>query len=320
MVERKLIIEEEGGKYLQSARVFDTPKKIKPLVSDLAWKILSTIKEEPLYPLQIAKKLEVHEQKVYYHINNLVKAGLIKIVKEEDIKGASAKFYSPISPVFAVDLGYGKSLIKEGDLVSGKVIDFFEEYNAEYFNGVIVVGSPESHGPLQSWAKDGHYSNYVSFFLGNFIKFPDASFVDLDIHVNAKEKYDENFILIGGPGVNVITYKFNNYLPVKFDTKFAGEAPSASFGKGFVSSKTKKTYTNATVGVIEKIENPFDKNKSVIVLAGVTKKGTLSAIHALTKEPDKVLKGYVRGKPFSRVVEGLDLSGDGMIDSFEVLE
>ena len=82
----------------------------------------------------------------------------------------------------------------------------------------------------------------------------------------------------------------------------------------------KKIYTGATVGVIEKIENPFDKNKSIIVFAGVTKKGTLSAILALTRDSNKILKGFVQGKPFSRVVEGHDLSGDGVIDSFEVLE
>ncbi len=320
MVISRLIIEEEDNKYVQDARVFSEPTSIKPLVSELAWKILNAIKDEALYPLQIAKKLNVHEQKVYYHINNLVKSGLIRVVKEEEIKGANAKFYSPVSPVFAVNLGYGKSIMGTKSVINSRVIDFFKEYNTEKFNGIIIVGSPEAHGPLKSWANDGHYSNYISLFLGNFITFSDKDFVELDVDVKAKDKFDENFILIGGPGVNVVTFEFNTHLPVKFDTRFAGEAPSASFGKGFISNKTKKVYTNPTIGVIEKIENPKDKSKSVIILAGVSKKGTLSAILALTREPDKVLKDYTPGKPFSRVVEGFDLSGDGMIDSFEVRE
>ncbi|MBN1923407.1 MAG: helix-turn-helix domain-containing protein [Nanoarchaeota archaeon] len=320
MVFRRIILEEEDGAYLQEAEVFEKPSSIKPLVSELAWNILLSIKDEPLYPLQIAKKLNVHEQKVYYHINNLVKAGLVKVVKEEDIKGASAKFYSPVSPVFAVDLGFGKSPAKNNGVASSKTIDFFKEFNKDNFNGYIIVGSPEAHGPLKTWANDGHYSNYLAFFLGNFIKFSHDSFIELDIDVKARNKFDDNFILIGGPGVNVITYEFNNYLPVKFDTQFIGEAPSANFGKGFISSKTKKVYTNPAIGVIEKIENPNDKNKTVILLAGVSKRGTLSALLALTREPDKILKDYTPGKPFARVVEGFDLSGDGKIDNFEVKE
>jgi predicted transcriptional regulator len=321
MVLKKLVSEDDKETYVQDSLVFNNPKNIKPLVSELAWKILNTMKEEPLYPLQIAKKLEVHEQKVYYHINNLVKAGLIRVVKEQDIKGANAKFYSPVAFVFSVDLGFGKSIVQTSNVTNSKCLDFFKEYNKNgFFNGLIVVGSPEAHGPLQSWARDGHYSNFVSFFLGNFIKFSNEQFVDLDIKINAKEKFDENFILIGGPGVNVITFKFNKHLPVKFETEFVGEAPTASFGRGFVSTKTKKEYTNANIGVIQKIPNPFDKSKSIIVLAGITKRGTISAILALTRENSKVLKDYDKDKSFSRVVEGHDLSGDGVIDSIEVLE
>lgn len=317
MVKARVII----GETARDALIFDTPERLKPLVSKLAWKILNSIKDEPLYPLQIAKKLEVHEQKVYYHINNLSKAGLVKVVKEEEIKGATAKFYSPTKPVFGVDIGFGEySPKRSNNLVKPILLEFFKEFNKETFNGQMVVGSPEAHGPLRSWARDGHYSNYLSLFLGGFISFPNTNFVSLDINVKSKEKFDENFILIGGPGVNVITLKFNEYLPVKFDTKFTGEAPTANFGKGFVSKKTGKTYTDNTVGVIEKIKNPFDKNKSVIVCAGISKKGTFSAIIALTRHYDNILKNYKSDRDFAVIVKGFDTSGDGVIDTIEVLE
>ncbi|PIU63405.1 hypothetical protein COS83_00585 [archaeon CG07_land_8_20_14_0_80_38_8] len=317
---RELITSDEEKEYAQKAKVFNTPERMKALVSPIAWKILELTSKEPMYPLQIAKKLNIHEQKIYYHINKLVKAELVKVVMEKEIKGANAKYYSPVSPVFAVALDYGKTILKNNKLMNSKIFDFFREFNNDSFNGLIVVGSPEAHGPLQSWAKDGHYANIVSFFLGNFINFSNEHFIDLDVNVKAREKYNENFILIGGPGVNVVTYEFNNYLPVKFLADFAGEAPSATFGTGFKSSKTKKLYTNPNIGVIQKIENPHDKNKRVIVLAGITKKGTLTAIKALTSNNKDVLKDYKHGKNFSRVVEGQDLSGDGRIDSFEVLE
>ncbi|VVB74756.1 Uncharacterised protein [Candidatus Tiddalikarchaeum anstoanum] len=321
MVLRRLLIESKDSVCIRDALIFDTPEKIKPLVSKLAWRILTALREKPLYPLQIAKKLEVHEQKVYYHINRLFRAGLVKIVKSEEIKGADAKFYAPSNPVFGVDLGYGEYVSKKNSVqIKPYVLDFFKEFNREEFDGQIVVGSPEAHGPLNTWAKDGHYSNYISFFLGSFINFSNKDFITLDINVKSKEKFNENFILIGGPGVNVMTLEFNKYLPITFDTKFGGAAPSASFGKGFISKKTNKVYTDENVGVVEKIKNPLDTEKSIIVCAGITKRGTMSAIIALTRYYNEVLKNYKYGEDFGCVVKGSDINGDGVIDTIELLE
>lgn len=320
MVSEKILITKDNKSFVQDVRIDYSPKLLKSLSSPLAWKILQELKSEPLYPLQIAKKLNIHEQKVYYHISNLFKAGIIKIVKEKDIRGAVAKFYSPSFPAFAVSLDYGKKLINDKLFVNNNVLNFFKEFNKDAFTGYIVVGSPEPHGPLNSWAKDGHYANIVSMFLGNFIKFSKSQFIDLDININAKEKWNKNFILIGGPGVNVITFKFNEDFISKFDTKFIGEAPSASLGRGLTSSKTKKLYTEPTIGVIQKIVNPLDNTKSIILLAGNSKRGTLAAIIALTQKNDELLKDYEMDKPFCKIVKGFDLSGDGIIDSVEILE
>ena len=51
------------------------------LSSELAQKILNLLAKETMYPIDIAKALKMHEQKIYYHIRNLEKAGIIKIVK-----------------------------------------------------------------------------------------------------------------------------------------------------------------------------------------------------------------------------------------------
>ena len=295
-------------------KLFADNKKIKPLVSEIGWKILSFLDKEPAYPLKVAKSLNIHEQKVYYHIKKMFKAGIISIVKEQEIKGANAKFYSPTSKI------YGVSLNSKENSINAKIMEFFKEFNTNGFNGKIVVGSPEPHGPIKTWAKDSHYSAILSFFLGNYLDFVSPDSIALDTDIKIKSDYSDNFILIGGPGVNIITYDLNEHFLVKFQTELIGEAPSANFGKGFKSSKTGKEYTASSVGVIQKIKNPSNSKKAVIVFAGVGKLGTYSAIYSFITSPQEILKDYNSDSDFSRIVQGNDLNGDGKIDSFEVLE
>ena len=75
---------------------------LKTLGSDLAQKILKSISDEAKYPADIAKELKVHEQKVYYHIRNLEKAGIIKVAKRETKQGATANFYTLEEPAFVI--------------------------------------------------------------------------------------------------------------------------------------------------------------------------------------------------------------------------
>src|SRR3989344_1338447 len=92
----------------QKNEVYSLPaKEIKPedagtVSSELAHKILNLLAKEPMYTIDIAKSLKVHEQKVYYHIRNLEKAGIIKIVKKETKHGATANFYALTEPAFVI--------------------------------------------------------------------------------------------------------------------------------------------------------------------------------------------------------------------------
>ncbi len=316
----KILKDKKGKSSVKDTLVFKNPEKLKPLTSGLAFKILKTIGREPMYPLEIAKKLDIHEQKVYYHIKRLSSNGLIEVVDEKEIKGATAKIYSPSAPAYSFELGYGDRTIKKKEIsVDKKVSLFFKHFIGEYFNGRVVIGSPDPHGPLKAWARDGHYSNYLAMFLGGFINYSPELFVNLDVSIKAREKYDDNFILLGGPGVNMITLHFNKYFPVKYDVEFSGEAPKASFGKGFITSDGEE-YVDNTMGVVQKIKNPFNKSKSVILFAGVGRRGTKSAVLSMTLRYKELLKNYKDGEDFYRIVQGFDLDGDGRIDSIEFLE
>src|SRR3990170_4400840 len=99
-----LIVEQENGKTKSLSARFVNKEQIKPMSSDLAWRVLQVLSDGENYPKEIARKLKVHEQKVYYHIRNLEKAGIIKVAREERRTGAVTKFYSLKDYAFAFAL------------------------------------------------------------------------------------------------------------------------------------------------------------------------------------------------------------------------
>ncbi|MEM0057634.1 MAG: ArsR family transcriptional regulator [Candidatus Bathyarchaeia archaeon] len=319
---RKLLLYDDGKtRVAKEIMIFDDPQKLKLILSGLGWKILNMLFEREMYPLQIAKELGIHEQKVYYYIRKLAKAGAITIVRQEGRKGAIAKYYRAAAPAFGVELPFGYRLVEWAtpSWVDEYLRSFFSEFLREdgVFNGKIVVGSPLPHGPFRTSARDGHYASHLAFFLGQFARMPEDFAVKLDVDVKAEKEEKNNLILVGGPGTNLLTQELNDYLPIKFNMQ-----PSEQgflFG-GLVSSKTGRVYTADTIGLVAKIANPWDLSKRVIVLAGNKAVGTKACVLALTNFWRKTLERYRGGEPFAVVIQGLDLDGDGKVDSIEILE
>ncbi|MBS7647101.1 helix-turn-helix domain-containing protein [Candidatus Bathyarchaeota archaeon] len=321
-MEKKLLLYDDGKtRMVKEIVVFDDPQRLKLVLNRLSWKILVMLFEREMYPLQIAKQLGVHEQKVYYHVRKLAKAGAITVVRQEGKKGAIAKYYRATSPAFGIELpnGYKTVGMVLPSWLEEPVQKFFGEFLREdgVFNGKIVVGSPLPHGPFRTSARDGHYASHLALFLGQFARVPEDFTVKLDVDVKAEKEEKNNLILVGGPGTNLLTQELNEYLPIKFNMQ-----PSEQgflFG-GLVSAKTGRVYTADSVGLIAKIINPWDSSKWVIVLAGNKAVGTKACVLALTNFWKKTLEKYRDGEPFAAVIQGLDLDGDGKVDSVEVLE
>lgn len=299
--------------------IFEDPQKLKTVLNKLSWKILQLLSEKEMYPMEVAKKLKVHEQKVYYHIRKLTKAGAIKVVREEEKQGAVAKYYKALFPAMGVELPFGYQKINGFPVtkINEKMQHFLSPIIKEsVFDGKIVVGSPDPHGPFKAKARDGHYAAYLTFFLGQFVNLPEDFAIKLDVDVKAEKDENNNLIVIGGPGTNLITQEVNEFLPIHFNM-----IPSEHgfvLG-GLVSEKTKMVYTADSMGVIARIANPWNKEKTVIVLAGNKAVGTKACVLALTKFGDKTLKKF-RTNKFAVVIQGFDLDGDGKVDSIEVLE
>ena len=151
-----------------------------------------------MYPIEISKKLGMHEQKIYYHIRKLIDAGVIKIVKEEEKKGAIAKYYRTLYPAFGIELPFKSRQIKTvtNANISENLRHFFSPIVKKdgNFDGIIVIGSPEPHGPFKTSARDGHYSSYLTFFLGQLARMPEDFIIKLDVDLIV-EKEEKNKVL-----------------------------------------------------------------------------------------------------------------------------
>ncbi len=299
--------------------VFEDPERLKSILNKLSWKILQLLSEKEMYPMEVARKLKVHEQKVYYHIRKLTKAGAIKVVREEEKKGAVAKYYKATFPAMGVELPFGYQKINRFPVtnINEKTQQFLNPLVKDNsFDGKIVVGSPDPHGPFKAKARDGHYAAYLTLFLGQFVDLPEDFTIKLDVDVKAEKEENNNLILVGGPGTNLITQECNEFLPIKFNMM---PSEHGFLLGGLVSEKTQKVYTADNIGLIARIPNPWNRKKSVIVLAGNKAIGTKACVLALTKFWKKTLKNF-SDERFAVVIQGFDLDGDGKVDSIEVLE
>jgi len=320
MKKRLLLKGEKGQREVKEIAVFDDPERLRTVLSKLSWRILNLLGDKEMYPLEIAKKLGVHEQKVYYHIRKLAKAGVVKVVREEKKKGATARYYKISFPAFGVEFPFGYRRVKATSIpsIDEKIEQFLSPFIKDgEFNGKIVVGSPDPHGPFKARARDGHYASYLALFLGQFVELPDDFAIKLDVDVKAEKAENNNLILVGGPGTNLITQEVNEFLPIRFNMM-----PSEHgflFG-GLVSEKTGNVYTSDVIGVIARIVNPWDKEKRIIVLAGNKAVGTKACVLALAKFWKEALKNFVDEERFATVIQGFDLDGNGKVDSIEVLE
>lgn len=286
------------------------PENAKNFSSDLAIKILKLLTKKPMYPIEIAKELKVHEQKIYYHIRNLERAGAIKVTKEEDRQGAVAKYYFVEKPAFVMRLAELEPTQKLIQLKNDS--EFLEPFIKEgQLNAMIIVGSPDPHGPEKARSRDGYYGMDLALFLGTFLNYVPNYYVKLDTEVRDSD-LKNNLIVIGGPVVNKITALVNTKMPIRFDKDSHWSIKSTI---------TNNLYPSDETGLIVKFKNPFDPEKNILLVAGKRHSGTRAAIIAFLKNFKEITEGNLHNKNIkAKVVEGIDLDSDGIIDEIEIRE
>jgi hypothetical protein len=312
---KTLVYDIEKGFMAKEIIIYDSAEQLRILSNPTAWKIMQLLSTRPMYTAQVAKELKIYEQSAYYYTRKLNSIGALDEVGTVLVRGGTAKLFRSSCPSFGIEMDWGE---KRSDISIDRenkrqyIKDFFGDFiTNNSFNGLIVVGAPDPHGPYRSSARDGHYAVQLAFFLGTFTNIPSEFVVKLDADAKAEKVLDgRNIISIGGPGTNIVTAEFNKYLPIKFN--------ESNFWAGLVKD-SHEIYNLDSQGLIAKIRNPYSNRGSIIVVAGVRSIGTKSAVIALTNFSEKILKSYQNKKEWAIVVQGFDMNSDGKLDHVDVI-
>ena len=310
----KFLVEDtKKGQRAYETLLVDNPRLFSILGNELALKIIRELGKQPSCAMDVARKLRVHEQKVYYHVRKLEKLGLIKIIRLEERVGAVAKIYSPVSSVVSFKLFDGECITDVKTRAAE--LKFLRPFIRDgKFNSIIVVGSPDPHGKYKAPASDGYCAIDLGMFLGQFVTDSNIPYYKLDTQVREQD-LKKNVILIGGPKTNIISDKINKQLPIYFD--YSGEFLEWNI----VSSLSKTVYREAQIGFISRIPSPFSEGKEILVFSGKGFRGTRAAVLAFIKHLKKIMKGNsVKPDTIAKVVQGIDMDSDGIIDEVEFLE
>jgi hypothetical protein len=314
MARKSLLTEADGVVSAKKITVFRDVAQMRVLANPVAWRIMELLSRRPMYPAQVAKELRIYEQSAYYYMRRLAQVGAIEEAGSNFVRGGTARLYHAASPAFGVELDWGETSVESPGASRHKnALRFFEGFvKDESFDGLMVVGAPEPHGPYKSSARDGHYAVHLAFFLGTITNAAPGEFVvKLDIDVKAEKVLSgHNLVSIGGPGTNIVTAEVNRYLPIRFD--------EGNFWSGLID-KSGKRYGSDNHGLIAKIRNPYDESSSIVVVAGVRSAGTKSAVIGLTTYSEDVLKKFRNKEDWAVVVQGFDMNADGKIDHVDVV-
>ena len=316
---KKILFHNLSGKFFgKDITLFDNVEQMRVLSNPTAWKVVDLLSSKPMYPAQIAKQLNIHEQSAYYYIRKLLASGAVEEVGTNLVRGGTARLYQASSPSFGIEMNREE---KELDFLEPNyerryqsARRFFHDYiTNRSFDGLIIVGAPDPHGPYKSSARDGHYAVHLALFLGTLTNGISSEFiVKLDADAKAEKVLnDNNLISIGGPGTNIVTAEFNKYLPLKFN--------EGNFWSGLVEKKSGEIYNLDNHGLIAKIKNPYNRRGNIIIVAGVRSIGTKSAVIALTSYSEEILRNYKDQEEWALVVQGFDMNSDGKIDYVDIV-
>ena len=311
-----LILKERRSDQLVPTRVFSDPKLAQSVLQPTRWRILSELAGNEKCAKDLAQAFNTSEQVICYHLRELERTGFIRLERTMKKRGAMAKYYKAaqraitIIPKLAAttnsNQGTPEQTLTEA---SSKLLEPF--ISSGHLNGHIVLGSPDTHGVFRGRARCGDRATDLALFLGSLLPLTRESIVRLDTEISQEEMFG-NLIVVGGPKVNTVTMSVNESLPITYELTGHNIMISRISGRSF---------TGEDEGAVQSIVNPMNREKRVIVVAGNTYQGTRAAVLAFIKYTDEIAKGNsMNQNVVARVVSGLDVNSDGLIDDVEFIE
>lgn len=299
------LVDPSSGRLVGYVQELSGAEALRALSNSLRFEILKRLAAEPMFPIDLARKLGVNEQLVYYHVSKLRDNGLVREVCEEKRRGATATKYGLTADGYAVL--FRVRGVDERTAIPPPLIDVLLRESGRL---VIVLGSPEPHGPFRGRGRDHFLAARLAYAIGVAY----GASVSLQIELDTDPRLDLSqggLIVIGGPAANVVASRLNEHLPIYFD-------PERGFA--LVSKCSGKIYGDDNYGVLELVKNFFGSGY-ILLVAGVHLPGTKAAFAALFKQGARTAEpNAYDSSVIAHVVEGLDLDGDGEIDDAAILE
>jgi DNA-binding transcriptional ArsR family regulator len=309
-----LLLKERRTNRLLPARVLSDPKTAQLLLQPTRWRILSELSNEEKCAKDLAHEFKTSEQVICYHLRELEKAGVVALEKTVKKRGAMAKYYRAEEKAIAiVPRSAGKSNWDPPEQTlsetSAKLLDPFISQGR--FDGRIVLGSPDAHGIFSSRARCGDRATDLALFIGSLLPITRESVVRLDTEISEQE-LGRNLIVVEGPRVNTVTMTLNEFLPITYELT----------GRNMMISRlTGRSYTGEEEGAIQVIPNPNNQQNKAIVIAGNSYLGTRAAVLGFIKYTDEIARGNPSNREtIARVVTGIDVNSDGLVDDVQFLE
>ncbi len=309
---KSILIEDgENGQKAYSSLVME-PSNLGIFANEPALKIVRELSRKPGCAMDLARRLEMDEQKIYYHLRKLEKAGVVSLAGTETRYGMTAKIYRTVAPAVSAKLYDAGERLEKHRVRDPRVVRFLRPFIENgRLNAKIIIGSPHPHGRHEASARDGAHITDLALFLGGFLRDSSPGSYRVDTEVRPDD-LKGNLILIGGPKINTISDKVNRDLPVYFDEKNNFSIVSRLSGERY--------YYNSNA-VIVRVKNPFNRKREILLLAGKSSSGLKSAVLALINHTEEIMAGNAKERDvIAKVVNGVDRDGDGIIDSVRILE
>ena len=171
-----------------------SPAALKVFSNELAWKVYKAF-VSPQVPIDVAKAMGIHEQKIYYYVNRFKRAGLLRKTGEEQRHGTIASSYQATDGCFTFQAHEDDGQDISAPLANKHLEPFIRNGRLQ---ARIVVGSPDPHGPWQARASDACCAIDFALFLGGYTTTITVPNYKLDTEIREKD-LQGNLIMIGGP-------------------------------------------------------------------------------------------------------------------------
>jgi len=132
--------------------------QLKAMSDPLRVNIVRALGDKPMTTSQVARKLGLKPNRLYYHITELERVGLLEVVETRQKGNLLEKYYQPVARLFRID----PCIFQDG--IAGQQA-YLTTARSNFDNTVMDIGRSISEGLLSSKEMDRALNIYLDYTL-----------------------------------------------------------------------------------------------------------------------------------------------------------